>query len=318
MTRRSAFYSHAATPSDPVRYSSDPATETKALVTQRRLHWSTEFDAETIEAFEPDAKIALLATIDESDLPHLTLITSLAAKDATTLMFGQFCEGVSKRNLAERPKAGFLVMTRDRRLWRGRAWWRGRTRQGEDYEAYNRRPMFRYNAYLGIHTVHYLDLVEVSPCERLSLPALAGIALRPVLARSRPLHNAPVDAPLSAWTRRLLARPGTLAFAAFLDEDGWPTVAPLVGVSAPDAFSLRVNLRGRGRRLESLPDGHPVALLALNRHMESVLMRGRLGRAGGPLGCRHRRLLVEWVYNSMPPKQGVVFPRPRILPVERF
>ena len=30
---------------------------------------------------------------------------------------------------------------------------------GADFEWYNNIPMFRYNAYFGIHTVHYMDLV---------------------------------------------------------------------------------------------------------------------------------------------------------------
>ncbi len=277
-------------------------------------------DAEAIEAFEPDAKIALLATIDEGDLPHLTLITSLAAKDASTLMFGQFCEGESKRNLCERPKAAFLVMTRDRRLWQGRAWWRGRTRQGEDYEAYNKRPMFRYNAYLGIHTVHYLDLVEVGECERLSLPAMAAYTLPRMLGR---LHLAvgadSPGAPLGTWTRHLFSQPGALAFAAYLDENGWPTIVPLVSVSAVDSSTLRIAANGRGRQIAGLPGEHPLAVLALNLRMESVLVRGKLGRpATGLSGRRYRPLSVDWVYNSMPPKQGVVFPRSRLRPIETF
>jgi len=276
-------------------------------------------DAEAIEAFEPDAKIALLATIDEGDLPHLTLITSLAAKDPTTLTFGQFCEGQSKRNLAERPKTAFLVMTRDRRLWQGRAWWRGKARQGEDYEAYNRRPMFRYNAYLGIHTVHYLDLVEVSTYERVSLPRLAASALRSAFSRpQRAAGTSSPDAPLGTWTRRLLSRPGTLAFAAYVGEDGWPSIAPLVAVSAAGASAVRIATSGRNRPIESLPGERPLALLALNMQMESVLLRGKLGPNAGLPGRPYRLLAVDWVYNSMPPKQGVIFPRSRLRPVEAF
>ncbi len=291
-----------------------------ATSAERPRQRSVLLDAEAIEAFEPDAKIALLATIDEGGLPHLTLITSLAAKDATTLTFGQFCEGQSKRNLAERPEAAFLVMTRDRRLWTGRARWRGKTRQGEDYEAYNRRPMFRYNAYFGIHTVHYLDVVRVDESQRLSLPRLALSAMRPALGRLRLRSSeaAPAAVPLRSWTRRLFARPGTLAFTAHVAEDGWPSITPLVTVSVAGTSAVRIATSGRGRALESLPEEHPLALLALNLQMESVLLRGRLAPAVGVPRRRYRRLSVDWVYNSMPPKQGVVYPRARLRPVEQF
>ena len=53
-------------------------------------------------------------------------------------------------------------MSREKELWRGKARWTGEASSGDDYEMYNRKPMFRYNSYFGIHTVHYLDLVEFS------------------------------------------------------------------------------------------------------------------------------------------------------------
>ncbi|RMD81035.1 MAG: pyridoxamine 5'-phosphate oxidase family protein [Candidatus Dadabacteria bacterium] len=296
----------------------EPPANEAGIFTNRSDPGSGCLDARAIRAFEPDAKIALLATVDDGGLPRVTLITSLAAKDATTLTFGQFCEGQSKRNLPLRPQAAFLVMTPDRRLWSGRARWRGRARSGEDYEAYNRRPMFRYNAYFGIHTVHYLDVVSVSPSERvLVVPLVLGAARRAMAARL-PRRRRRQGHALSRWAMRFLAAPSTLAFAAFVGEDGWPSIVPLVHAVATGPDRLAVGITGRGRPLKALRAGHPLAVFALNLRMESILVRGRLETARGLPGLRYRPLPVDWVYNSMPPKQGVVYPRARLRPVEQF
>ena len=124
-----------------------------------------------IKAFEPEAKIGLIATVNPDGLPHITMISSIRAKSPTQLMWGQFCEGLSKKNVTTNPKTGFLVMTPDRRLWRGKAkWTHTEEKQGEDFEMYNNTPMFRYNAYFGIHTVHYMDLIETHGQEKLPWP----------------------------------------------------------------------------------------------------------------------------------------------------
>jgi len=60
-------------------------------------------------------------------------------------------------------------MTLDKSLWRGKATWTHLAKEGEDYEMFNKKPMFRYNAYFGIHTVYYMDLVETYGREKLPL-----------------------------------------------------------------------------------------------------------------------------------------------------
>ena len=49
----------------------------------------TAFDIKDLPAFETEAKVGLLATITPRGLPHLTLITSLQAKDPKKLLFGR-------------------------------------------------------------------------------------------------------------------------------------------------------------------------------------------------------------------------------------
>jgi hypothetical protein len=61
----------------------------------------------------------------------------LRASTPTEVVWGQFTEGVSKANICRRPKAGFMIMTLDKNLWRGKATWTRTAHAGKDYDAYN-------------------------------------------------------------------------------------------------------------------------------------------------------------------------------------
>src|SRR5512140_3531282 len=126
------------------------------------------FSAEDIQRTQPALKVGLLATVTPEGYPHITLLSSLMACGPSQMCFGQFTEGMSKKHILENPKTGFMIMGLDKHLWRGTATYTHSAKEGQEYEYYNNVPMFRYNAYFGIHTVYYLDLV--SQTGRLPLP----------------------------------------------------------------------------------------------------------------------------------------------------
>ena len=125
-------------------------------------HPFNAFSEEDIRSTQPAMKIGLLATVTPEGLPHVTLLSSLMACGPAQLCFGQFTEGFSKKHILANPKTGFLVMSLDKNLWRGKATYTHYAKQGPEYDYYNNVPMFRYNAYFGVHTVYYLDLVAHS------------------------------------------------------------------------------------------------------------------------------------------------------------
>ncbi len=87
--------------------------------------------------------------------------------------------------MQENPKVGFLIMNMARQLWRGRALWKDARTEGPEYEMYNDKPMYRYNSYFGINTVHYLDLVEAGFQESLPLHAIIPASILTKLVRNR-------------------------------------------------------------------------------------------------------------------------------------
>ena len=277
----------------------------------------TAFDEQDMKAFEPESKIGLIATVGPNGLPHLTLITTIQAKTPTQLIWGQFTEGMSKQHVKENPHTAFLIMTLDRKLWRGKARYTHAVREGEDYERLNDLPMFRYNSYFGIHTVHYMDLVETGGREALPLGRIVPASLITLAARAG-AGTGRREQILTPWAQGLFNRLDSVCFLAYVGEDGFPAIIPLVQCQAADSRRLAFSPLAYGRELRAVPKGARVAVLGLTMQMEDVLVRGPFNGFSRYRGVRLGTMDIEWVYNSMPPKHGQIYPPVPIRPVVNF
>jgi hypothetical protein len=277
----------------------------------------THFEENDLKEFEPEAKVGIIATVDPEGLPHITLITSLQAKSVDRLIWGQFCEGLSKQHVKTNPKTGFLIMTMDRSLWRGKARWTHETQHGEDYDMLNLKPMFRYNAYTGIYTVHYMDLVETYGRENLPLVRITCASILTRIAKSVSLTGRP-DRILNPWTEKLFNRLDTVKFLSYVGSDGFPALIPLIPCQASDSRRLAFSPVAYSSELKALEKGMHIAIFGLTLDMEDVLVRGVFTGydkfRGITLGCAD----IDWVYNSMPPKQGRIYPQEGMKPVTSF
>jgi hypothetical protein len=129
------------------------------------------------------------------------------------------------------------------------------------------------------------------------------------LVGRRARHPASDPAPLNHWTQRFLNRTDTLKFLAYIDDDdGHPELVPVVPARAVDRSRLLLVASVFRRELRAIPVGAPLALFAINLQMESVLLRGTAGRFYGPPGLQTATFHGDWVYNSMPPKHGQIYP----------
>lgn len=275
------------------------------------------FSEQDIASLRPAMKVGLLATINHEGLPHITLLSSLQAISAARLTFGQFIEGLSKSFVKENPRAGFLVMTLQREVWRGKARFTHTALGGPEFDEYNQVPMFRYNAYFGIHTVYYLDLVEQGGRESLPMGSIVTAALATSAARLCVRPSGGENA-LNPWTRRLLNGMGNPKFAAWLGTDGYPRIVPVFQAQAASAGRIIFSMRAYGDELETIPRGAPVAVFGMTLSMEDVLARGTFKgiRRVGPSLCGI--LDVDWVYNPMPPLPGRIYPPTELATVRDF
>ena len=265
------------------------------------------FSQADIEALEPTMKVGLLATVNPEELPHLTLISSLRANTPTQMIWGQFVEGMSKQYVRQNPRVGFLIMTLDKNLWRGKATFTHTAQQGPEFEWYNNTPMFRYNAYFGVHTVYYLDLVAHSGKQALPMGQVVFAAVQTMVARalSRKRDDESV---LNTWTQGLMNKLDNLKFLAYVAADGYPVVIPAIQAQAAGGEYIIFSSGAFGADLEAIPEGVTVAVFGMSLQMEDVLMRGEYQGIRRLGGVRCGSVRVDWVYNPMPPKPQQIYP----------
>lgn len=262
------------------------------------------FDEKDIAAFEPSEKVGLVATINDEGEPHVTLLTTLSALGTKEVTIGEFSRGLSKDFMQRRPAVGFLMMSLDRRLWRGRARWKRSAKDGPEYVKYNKQPMFRYNAYFGINTVHYLDLVDVDGPETLPMAGIVTATLATALKakRARPERGDPV---LPSFLLPILDALDSLNFLCFVDAEGFPRLVPMLQARSAGPSRIVFSPGPWGSELSAVAEGSKVALFSMNLKMESFLARGVYSSR---MGARLSGIDLDFLYDSAPPLHGQVWP----------
>ncbi|MFH2040360.1 MAG: hypothetical protein ABIJ65_13095 [Chloroflexota bacterium] len=278
---------------------------------------SDVFSAEDIQSTQPAMKIGLLASVTPQGLPHVTLISTLMACSPRQLSFGQFTEGLSKEYIFNNPKTGFLIMSLDKDLWRGKATFQHTAREGTEYDYYNNVPMFRYNAYFGIHTVYYLELVSQTGKTALPMNRIIFAAVQSMLARS--LGRKPgKKSVLNNWTIKFLNKLDNLKFLAYIGEDGFPVLIPAIQAQSLDAEHILFSASVYQAEIQAIPNGASLAVFGMALTMEDVLMRGTYQGIQRVGGVQAGIVQVDWVYNSMPPVTGQIYPKVDVQAVTKF
>jgi len=275
------------------------------------------FNKEEIQLFEAENKVGLLATVNSEGLPHITLITTIQAKNEQTLCWGQFSEGQSKENIQKNSKTGFLIMSLDKNVWMGKTDWTHFVEEGEDYEKFNNLPMWRYNSYFGIHKVHYMNLVETS--EKKSLP-ISKILL--AMIKTKFSKNGAISKDdktvMNPWTKSLFDSLNSLKFLSFVGKDGYPVIIPLLQCQASGSSKLAFNPTPYKDELVNLEKDQDVAIFGLTLDMEDVLTRGKFVGFEKNRGVNLGIVSLNWIYNSMPPLVGQIYPKEEIQTIVDF
>lgn len=275
------------------------------------------FNEKDIKDLDVELKIGVLGTVNPDGEPHLTMLSSLRPYAADKLVWGQFTEGLSKGFIKDNPKTGFLMMSLDKELWYGKAHFTHSAKDGPEIQNYNNLPMFRYNAYFGVHTAYYMDLVSNTGRQALPMKAVIFAAVKTMIARflAKKKRNPEV---LNNWVQALFNKVDNLKFLSYIDEDGYPVVLPVVQTQALDENRICFALGAYTEELRKIPAGARLAVFAMSFDMEDVLLRGTYGgiqRLGG-LNCG--LVEIDWVYNAMPPKPQQIYPPIKVAAVREF
>jgi hypothetical protein len=276
-----------------------------------------EFSEEDIRSFQPEMKVGLIATISPQGLPHITLMSTLMASDSKKMVFGQFTEGLSKKNIQQNPKLGFMVMSLDKDEWRGKALFTHTAKDGKDYDFYNNVPMFRYNSYFGVHTVYYLDLIGHSGKHALPMNSIILSAVRTMIGRTV-ARKREKRAIVNPWSQAFLNKLDNLKFLSYIDSDGYPVIIPAIQTQCLDREHVVFDTGVYQEELLNIPKGVSLAVFAMALTMEDVLLRGVYQGIQWIGGCKQGLVELDYVYNPMPPVPGQVYPPLTIRQVEQY
>ncbi len=255
------------------------------------------------DEFAKTMKIGLVSTIDDQGEPHITILSTIMAKDDQTMMLGEFVGGISKEHMVKRPQTGFLIMNLKKELWTGKMDWRSKTQEGPDYIMYNMQPKYRYNSYFGIHTVHYFNLVDLSEKHTLKMSGVILNSIKILLCKNlkKGSKKHPVMKP---WSTALMKKMDTLKFISYIDVSGYPVIIPVIEAQAVSSSRIILSSAPYKQELSKIPSCARVAIFGLNLSMENVLLKGSFSGFKGGLAI----IDIERVYNSMPPKMGYIYP----------
>jgi hypothetical protein len=265
------------------------------------------FTEADMKVFEPAEKLGIIATVNEEGLPHMTILTSVMAAKPDQLIVGEFCQGKSKEYMQRNAKIGFAILTLDKKLWRGKAIWTHLKKEGPEYEIYNNQPMFRYNTYFGINTVHYFDLKETTVGSSLPLASVVKSALLTKMAKGSAARGNS-ERVLSHFGEKLFNGLDSIKFLSFIGNDGFPVIIPAIQCQAADSSRLAFHPGAFGDELNMLKQGMTISVFCLTMQMEDVLVRGIFNGYSRYRGVKLGTLDIDWVYNSMPPNHGQIYP----------
>ncbi len=269
------------------------------------------------EQFVTDNKIGLIAAMDDTGYPHIVFINTLMAQEDTTLTWGQFIQGLSKRLIPEKGKTGFAVVTLDRQLWRGKALYDHMESIGEAFDTYNNKPLFRYNSYFGIGQVHFMTLQCLQGPDTLKT---GDIALGAILSRLAAVgsKNQQPQAAMNHNTMALFGLLDSLKFLAYEDADGYPWIVPCIQAAPAGPDRLVFSMKPFGQELSRIPEGARVAVFCATLQLQTVMVKGIFRGCTPRLGIQSGLVDVERVYNTMPPESGYIYPRAPLEKVTQF
>ena len=83
-------------------------------------------------------------------------------------------------------------------------------------------------------------------------------------------------------------------------------------------LSISLSTMAYGEELQHILPGQTVAVFGLTMKMEDVLVRGTFNGVKRLRGIQTGSVDIGWVYNSMPPCHGQIYPPVTLEPVTEF
>jgi hypothetical protein len=269
------------------------------------MKWNPTLSPEAVEFTKPEIMAKVLSTIDSEGYPHLTMITSNIASKIDTVKWGEFTYGKSKGNVVKNPKQGMIYMTAAMpfRFLQVKADLDYISLEGDDAIDFNTMSLFRYNTYMRVYRVFFNKIRAARPIRAISLMGIVkGILVNLLRIGGK---TGKVENRLNQLGNRLFSGPVFPKFLSYLDpQDGYPVIIPLFQARAVEKKRIVFNLAQFKEDLLQIPEGAKVSVFAMDMETVSQMVKGTF------LGFQNKRGIIdiEYVYNSMPPLAGELYP----------
>jgi uncharacterized pyridoxamine 5'-phosphate oxidase family protein len=267
--------------------------------------------------FDDEGTLDFIATVNKDGSPHITVFSSVMKYDDSTLMFGEYCRGVSKSNLSQNPKAAIFAFSPDKQWVRGGLRWKEKRNSGPEHELFNNIPRFRYNAIYGYEWVHILSVTDFEGRFRPDEKAAASAAAHTIqIANTLPALHAKEAVPQVGCG--LFGSEDSLKLLAYISKDGYPKLIYLPQASLVGTDNVIWNTEYSEEDLDALANGTEVSLisyvpkLAASLLVKGPVMREKVGDADITV------LDITRVYNGNTPKAGYIFPAEPLAPIREF
>ncbi len=271
----------------------------------------SRYTEQELKYFDNPYKIAVIATTDDDGDLHMFNASTLMNKGDDEMMFGEFIRGVSKKYIHQRPKCGFLIMSADRHFWTGSMTFTHSVLEGEDYVYMNQYQLFRFNTYFGVCEVHYADLHDISKMRALNMPGVISNAVK-VMAMKPFFAGDKSKQVMRPWTQEFMNGLITLEYLAFMGEDGFPKIVPIIQGQSASSSRIFFTKAPYSDMFEGLKDGVRCAIYGFSLDMEATLLKGTYHE--GPLGTGY--LDIDKIYNTAPPISEPCYPEKKYEPVD--
>lgn len=270
------------------------------------LKWLPKLTQEAVEFTFPEIMAKFIATVDSNGDPHITMIANNKAVNEETVKWGQFAEGSSKKNILVNPKQGILFMTAEMpfKFLQIKADYDYCSTEAEDASDFNQTDLMRYNVYMRVHKTYFNKVKAASPIRDIKLFGIVkGIVAN--LFGKRKYKTGKLEERLPKFGMKLFNGPIFPKFIAYLDpKDNYPVIIPCFQARAIENKTITFTLSQFKDDLRNIPEKAKVAVFVMDFELESLLVKGTLQGFSGSRGV----IDIEKVYNSMPPRQGYIYP----------
>ncbi|MFX1496160.1 MAG: hypothetical protein ACFFBH_01400 [Promethearchaeota archaeon] len=281
------------------------------------IKWYTEFSEDMIKFTEPVMMVKLLGTIDSRGWPHLTVITSNAARGKNLVVWGEMTSGMSNKNIKSNPKQGVFYMTAEMpfKFIQAKIKYTHSRSDGEDLAFFNRSELMRYLTYINIYKAHYNEVYAVSPIRNLPLIGIIKGILKDIIGK-RGAKTKLNEKRLNPIGYKLFTNMIGVRAISYVDpSDGYPIIIPCIPLQAADhnrlVFPIGTALK---HDLLAIPYQTKLAILASNFDMAYQVVKGTYTGIHRVRGIKFGVVEIEEIYNGSPPIIGKIYPEIEVLP----